>query len=202
MIETERLRLRKPTPNDFDASYTMWSDPRVTEHISGVPSTRSQTWSRLLAVIGHWTAFPYGSFVVEEAATGAFAGEIGLSHFKRDITPSIDAFPEAGWAFSPAMHGRGYATEALRGVLAWADATIRAPRIVALSGEANVASLRVAEKAGFREYDRITFNGIPARLVERTKSELFSASRAAIKPWHSARAKPCWLKPPADSPPQ
>jgi RimJ/RimL family protein N-acetyltransferase len=170
MIETERLRLRMPTPDDFDASYAMWSDPRVTEHIGGVPSTRTQTWSRLLAVIGHWTVFPYGSFVVEETATGAFAGEIGLSHYKRDITPSIDAFPEAGWAFATSMHGRGYATEALRALLAWADATIAAPRIVALIGESNLASLRVAEKAGFREYDRLTYNRIPARLFEREKT--------------------------------
>ena len=33
MIETDRLRLRRPRPEDFAASYAMWSDPRVTEHI-------------------------------------------------------------------------------------------------------------------------------------------------------------------------
>jgi RimJ/RimL family protein N-acetyltransferase len=169
LIETERLRMRRPAPRDFDASYAMWSNPRVTEHIGGTPSTRGQAWSRLLAVIGHWTAYPFGSLVVEEASTGAFVGEVGLSHYKRDITPAIDEFPEAGWAFSPAMQGRGYATEALRALLAWADATIDAPRIVALITETNGASLRVAEKSGFREYARTTFNAKPVILFERLR---------------------------------
>ena len=145
-------------------------DPRVTEHIGGTPSTRGQSWSRLLAVIGHWTAYPFGSFVVEETSTGAFVGEVGLSHYKRDITPPVDAFPEAGWVLAPAMHGRGYATEALRALLAWADGTIDAPRIVALITETStVASLRVAAKSGFREYARTTFNGKPVIMFERLR---------------------------------
>ena len=169
MIETERLRLRRPTPDDFDASYAMWSDPRVTEHIGGTPSTRGQAWSRLLAVFGHWAIYPFGSFVVEEVSSGAFVGEVGLSHFKRDITPPIDAFPEAGWALSPGMHGRGYATEALRALLSWADATIDAPRIVALITETNMASLRVAAKTGFREFTRTAFNGKQVIMFERLR---------------------------------
>jgi len=170
MIETERLRLRRVRPDDYDASYAMWSDPRVTEFIGGLPSTRQQTWMRLLGGIGHWTALPYGPLVVEEAATGTFVGEVGLFHFKRDIAPSIDEFPEAGWVCSPAMQGRGYATEAMQGVLQWADATLEAPRIVAIISEANVASIRVAEKIGFRECARTTFNGLPVLLFERVRT--------------------------------
>jgi RimJ/RimL family protein N-acetyltransferase len=180
LIETERLRLRRPTSGDFDASYAMWSDPRVTEHIGGTPSTRQQTWIRLLSMIGHWTALPYGNFVVEEASTGAFAGEVGLFNFKRDITPPIDQFPEAGWAFSPAMQGRGYATEALQALLTWADATLEAPRIVALINEANTPSLRVAKKTGFREHVRTTFNGHPVLMFERLRPVTLHAHARAL----------------------
>ena len=74
---------------------------------------------------------PFGPLIVEEATTGAFMGEVGLYHFKRDITPPIDDVPEAGWAVLPAMQGRGYATEAMRGLLQWADVRLAAPRIVA-----------------------------------------------------------------------
>jgi RimJ/RimL family protein N-acetyltransferase len=167
MIETERLRLRRPRPDDFAASHAMWSDPRVVEHLGRVPSGRQQSWTRLLTAIGHWQIHPFGPFIVEEKTTGAFAGEVGLFHFMREIAPSIDAFPEAGWGFSPAVHGRGYATEAVGAMLAWADATIAAPRIVAIIAVDNVASIRVAEKNGFREWTRTTFNDGPVVLLER-----------------------------------
>lgn len=95
----------------------MWSDPSVAQYVSGVSSTRQQSWSRLLATIGHWEMMAYGPFVVEETATSAFVGEVWLFEHKREISPSIDGIPEAGWAVTPSMQGRGYATEALRGVL-------------------------------------------------------------------------------------
>ncbi len=162
--------MRRPTPDDFDASYAMWSDPRVTQHIAnGMPSTRQQSWLRVLAAIGHWSARPYGTLVVEEASTGAFVGEVGLYHFKRDILPSIDDIPEAGWALAPAMQGRGYATEAVNAMLAWADAALDATRIVALITETNAASIGVAGKTGFREHVRTTFNAQPVIMYERQR---------------------------------
>jgi RimJ/RimL family protein N-acetyltransferase len=169
MIETERLRLRAPRPEDFDASHAMWSDLRTVEHIGGVPSTRQQSWLRILTSIGHWNTLPYGPLVAEEKTTGAFAGEVGLFHFKRSIEPSIDAFPEAGWVFSPAMQGRGYATEAVRGLLAWADVTLDAPQTVAIVTVDNIASIRVAEKVGFHEWQRTTFNDMPVVLFKRER---------------------------------
>ena len=93
MIETERLRLRPHRPEDFAASHAMWADPRVVEYISGVPSTRTQSWTRVLTGIGHWTVLPYGPLVVEEKTGGAFVGEVGLFDFKRDIVPSFDGKP-------------------------------------------------------------------------------------------------------------
>jgi RimJ/RimL family protein N-acetyltransferase len=167
VIETDRLLLRRPRASDFEASHAMWSDPSVVQYISGVPSTRPQTWARLLAAIGHWEALAYGPFVVEEAVTNAFVGELWLFEHKREIVPSIDGVPEAGWTVTPSMQGRGYATEALRGMLRWADATLNAPRTVAVISEGNLVSVRVAEKAAFREYQRTTLNAKPVILFER-----------------------------------
>lgn len=169
MIETERLRLRRPRASDFAASHAMWSDPSVAQYINGVASTRPQSWVRLMASIGHWEAMAYGPLVVEESASGAFVGEMWLFEHHREITPSIDGVPEAGWAVTPAMQGRGYATEALRGLLRWADATLSAPRTVALISEGNAISVRVAEKAAFREYQRTTLNHKPVILFERLR---------------------------------
>ncbi len=96
-------------------------------------------------------------------------GEVGLYHFKRDIVPSIDDVPEAGWALAPAMQGRGYATEAVEAMLAWADASLDATRIVALITETNAASIGVAGKTGFHEHVRTTLNAQPVIMYERLR---------------------------------
>jgi RimJ/RimL family protein N-acetyltransferase len=38
------------------------------------------------------------------------------------MQPSLGSAPEAGWVMAPRAHGKGYATEAVRAALAWADA--------------------------------------------------------------------------------
>jgi len=53
-IETARLLLRPHTVDDFLDYVTMWSDEAVVRFIGGVPSTREQTWARMLRVAGMW----------------------------------------------------------------------------------------------------------------------------------------------------
>ncbi len=102
----------------------MWADPIVTKYISGRPSTVQQTWSRLLTYVGHWNLMGFGYWAIEEKSSGDFVGEAGLADFKRDIAASMKGSPELGFALVPRVHGKGYATEAVRGVLSWADVNI------------------------------------------------------------------------------
>ncbi len=84
-IRTERLVLRGHRLDDFPDALAMWSDPDVTRFIGGVPSTEQQVWSRMLSYAGHWSLPGFGYWAVEEAASGAFIGELGFANFKRDI---------------------------------------------------------------------------------------------------------------------
>jgi RimJ/RimL family protein N-acetyltransferase len=151
---------------DLPVCAALWSDPLVTRYISGRPFTREETWARLLRYIGHWEALGYGFWAVEEKATGEFAGELGFADFQREIEPPI-AVPEAGWAFLARVHGRGYATEALRAALEWRDRHLAAPGTVCLIHPENAASLRVADKCGFRECRRTTYKDHPAVVLAR-----------------------------------
>ncbi|HEX5870568.1 MAG TPA: GNAT family protein, partial [Longimicrobium sp.] len=101
--------------------------------------------------------------------TGRFVGDMGLADFRREVTPPLGDAPEAGWVLAPWAHGRGFATEAVRAVLAWADAHLAAPRTVCLIAPENAASLHVAEKCGFREYARGTYKGEESIILQRDR---------------------------------
>jgi RimJ/RimL family protein N-acetyltransferase len=91
----------------------------------------------------------YGYWVFADRASDQLIGVGGLSYFARDI-PELEGYPEAGWALSPAHWGDGYATEAMAAVLAWSDRHLPSPEVRAIIEPSHGASLRVAEKLGFR----------------------------------------------------
>jgi RimJ/RimL family protein N-acetyltransferase len=72
-----------------------------------------------------------------------------------------------GWVLAPWAHGRGLATEAVRAVLAWSDANLPGTRTVCMIDPGNRASMRVADKCGYRVYAETTYMGDPTRLCER-----------------------------------
>jgi RimJ/RimL family protein N-acetyltransferase len=167
VLDTDRLRLRGHRIEDFPGCAAMWADAGVTRFIGGKPSTAEEAWARLLRYVGHWALLGFGFWAVEDKATGLFAGELGFADFKRDLEPSIDGQPELGWALAPRFWGQGYATEAVRAALAWGDARFGATRTVCIIDPDHTASLRVADKCGYRERARTTYKGSPTILFER-----------------------------------
>lgn len=149
-LETQRLRLRGHRLTDFEPLHAMWSDPEVTRFITGAPSTRTESWSRLLRYAGHWAHLGYGYWAVEDRATGAFIGETGLADYRRGIA-ALDGVPEAGWVFAPAAHGKGLAGEAVRAVLRWADADARFATTACIIDPDHHASRRLAGRQGYQE---------------------------------------------------
>lgn len=166
VLNTARLVLTAPALVDAAESAAMWADPVVTRFIGGTPSTASASWLRLLTYVGHWELLGYGYFAVRERDTGRFVGEAGLADFHREIDPPLGQ-PEAGFALIPWAHGRGYATEALQSVLAWADTVLRAPRTACLVAPDNAASHRVVAKCGYVRVREVHYKGGPTVVYER-----------------------------------
>jgi RimJ/RimL family protein N-acetyltransferase len=173
LVETARLRLRGHKVDDFESSVALWANEVVTRYIGGRPSTRQQTWGRLLNYAGLWAMLGYGYWAIEERVTGAFVGEIGFADFKRDIVERMRDVPEIGWVLMPSAHGKGYATEAVRAMNLWGDINLASVRTVCMITPKNVASIRVAEKCGFTEFERSSFNDQPVLLFERYRTGVF-----------------------------
>ncbi len=165
-LETERLRLRAHRNEDFEPIFAMVSDGALMQHISGA-QPREEAWRRMLTAPGCWALLGYGYWVVERREDGLLLGQAGLADYKRDMQPSIEGLPELGYVFAAHAHGQGYATEAARAVLDWADAALEAPEIVAIIGQDNIPSIRVAERAGFTAREPALYKGEPILLFRR-----------------------------------
>ena len=167
LLETARLRLRPHNLEDFTDCLAMWSDPEVTRFIGGKPLNGEEVWARILRYAGHWRMLGYGYWLIEEKSSGLFVGEMGFADFKRQIAPSFDGIPEIGWALIPWAQGKGYATEALRCAVEWGDTYFGKIATGCLINPDNSASIRVAQKGGYREFCRTFYKEHPAVVYRR-----------------------------------
>ena len=167
IIETERLILRGHRKEDFRDCADMWAHPDVVRYIGGRPFSGEEVWARLLRYVGHWQWMGYGFWAIEEKATGTFAGELGFAEVKREMEHPIQGVPEIGWVLAPRTHGQGYATEAVRAVVAWGDRHFGSARTVCLIHPDNLRSVHVAEKCGYKEIQRTTYKGQAALIFDR-----------------------------------
>lgn len=164
-LDTPRLILRPHTLADAEDCAALWADPQVTRYTLGRPSTPAESWARLLRYVGLWSLLGYGFWTLRERATGRYVGEVGFADFRRELTPAL-TLPEAGWVLAPWAQGRGFASEALRAALAWADARGMGPLCCLIDPE-NAPSLRLARQVGFHEAASVTLQDKALVLLER-----------------------------------
>ena len=72
-------------------------------------------------------------------------------------------------ALTPTMVHNLRRGEALEAALAWADAHLRAARTLCMISPDNLASVRLAERVGYRPYRRTTYRDEPVQLFERPR---------------------------------
>lgn len=168
VLETDRLVLRGFQPDDLDAMTAMWAMPEVVRYIGGTPLSREQSWTRLLRHIGMWSVMGFGFWGIIDKVSGQLIGEAGFHEMRRDIIPSIENTMEAGWGLVPAVHGCGYASEALVAMWSWAETNHGGAPVTCIIDPQNTASIRLAERHGFREFARSTYQGADITVFRKT----------------------------------
>ena len=169
ILETERLILREFRATDLDAHAATLGDAEVMRHIGGEPLSREDSWRRLAMSVGMWSLLGMGPWVVERREDGRYLGHIGFFEFERDMQPSIKGEPEMGWIFDRAAHGQGYATEAGKAALQWADEVLKPASIPAIIDLENEPSMRLAERLGFVRQPDAIYKGEPIALFRRDR---------------------------------
>jgi ribosomal-protein-alanine N-acetyltransferase len=144
-LQTARLRLRPLTVDDADFVLALLNEPSFIEHI-GDKRVRTREDARSYVELGpeaSYAAHGFGLDCVELKASGRPIGICGL--LKRDFLDDVDV----GYAFLPEYWSRGYASEAVKAVMADARERLGLNRLAALVNCNNNDSIRLLDKLGF-----------------------------------------------------
>lgn len=143
-LETQRLRLRAPSWEDYPQILQLGSNPNVMRFINNSrtqsPAEAKKDLERRIRQSNRHT----GYWITEHKEQNAFVGWMALK--KLDGTKDY----EIGYRFMEEFWGQGLATEAGRAVLTYAFESLQLPYVAAVALARNFASTRVMEKLGMQ----------------------------------------------------
>lgn len=151
MIETARLVLRPAAMDDLPWLLEHINTAEVMRYLGGEARSEERVRASLeddVAALGdpaghrRWTVFARDG--------GERLGRLGLFHLRSEAAPeALRGQREIGWMFAAHAQGRGYASEAARGVLAHAFGALGLPTVYAQTSESNGPSTRMMHRLGF-----------------------------------------------------
>jgi RimJ/RimL family protein N-acetyltransferase len=146
VLETDRLILRRLSPDDAEFILELLNDPSFLRFIGdkGVRTLDDARDYILNGPVDMYNRLGFGLYLTELKEGGAPIGICGL--IKRDSLEDVDI----GFAFLPRFCAKGYACESAAAVLAFGRSALGLNRIVAITKPDNHNSIRVLEKLGFR----------------------------------------------------
>lgn len=151
-LVTQRLVLRRSVPEDAATISAYRSDPDIHRYqgwertdAAGISAEIQAMASRAPGEPGGWVQLS-----VLEREGGRLVGDVGLS--PADGEPGV---LKIGYTMAPTSQGKGYATEAVGAMVAYAFDVLGAEVVRAYASAANLASIRVAEKVGLKLMERI-----------------------------------------------
>lgn len=151
--ETERLELRRFSPEDASGFFALNQDPEVIRYTGDVAFLDERAAREFIAKYDHYERYGFGRWSVSLKESGEYLGFCGLKY-----SPAQDEV-DLGFRFRRACWGRGIATEAGRECLRLGFERYDLQRIVGRAMAANPASLRVLEKLGMVQTNRFLQEG-------------------------------------------
>lgn len=160
LFETPSLSVRHLCRDDISALTLILSDPEVMKYsIRGV-CDEDATRKFIDWCLECYSACDIGPWALVEKGSGDLVGFCGVG------PELVDGIEEAslGYRLAREFWNRGLATEAVNGCLDYAFVQGSIQSVVVIIEPEHAASLRVSEKAGFREFIDLEFHDRPVRL--------------------------------------
>jgi ribosomal-protein-alanine N-acetyltransferase len=142
ILETERLRLRKPALEDARVIFDKYAqDPKVTKYLTWHPNkSLEETGAFLRRCLDSWDEGKSFSWAIVRKQDEELLGM---------IESRVDGHKwELGYVLACSYWGKGYMTEAVQRVIDWALQQKEIHRVWSVCDIDNTASARVMEKAG------------------------------------------------------
>jgi len=146
LIETERLRLREYTRDDFDALHAILSDPETMRHYPA-PYDEDGTRRWIDWNLDNYAKLGFGLWAAELKETGEFIGDCGITIQKIDG----ELLPEIGYHVSKGHWRHGYAKEAARAVRDWGFRNTKYDALYSYMKYTNTASRATAASIGMKK---------------------------------------------------
>ncbi len=166
VLETDRLVLRHLTLDDLDDLARIYADPEVRRFFPEGTLSRDETAEEIAWMLEvDYPRYGYGLWATVLKEDGRFIGRCGLLPWavvptdraelgleapdeRHDPTGAMEV--EIAYLLAQTHWGRGLASEAVVAIVDHGFLHHAVPRLIALIDEDNIASRRVAERAGFR----------------------------------------------------
>ena len=143
-IETDRLILRVPRPDDRPALYRMFADPEVMADLGPMKDQAATEVALAKHDADRWEGL--GFWVVERREDSAVVGFCGLK--RGDAHNPIAGEVEAGWIVDRPFWRNGYAREAILAAFAYGWTRPDVGRIVAITSAVNLKSQEMMRRLG------------------------------------------------------
>jgi RimJ/RimL family protein N-acetyltransferase len=142
-LESDRLALRRFTPDDYGWLVALYNDAEVMRYGGGVKTPEQVASVMRERILDYYDAHPgLGVWQTVERASGSPVGFHVLNNIQGESIVQVGYF-----LLKPAW-GRGYASEMARALLRYGFVDLRLPSIAAIAERDNVASHRVLTKIG------------------------------------------------------
>lgn len=175
-IETERLILRHPRAEDFDAFAAFAADEDASRYLGGA-LPRTQAWRSWCAVAGAWQVRGFSMFSVIEKATDRWVGRVG------PWMPEGWPGTEVGWGIALEAQRKGYGREAAVAAIDFAFSRLGFETVIHCIESANVPSIALATSLG----SKLLRRGVPAPLPFTATWDLYGQTHDE---WQASRGLP------------
>lgn len=168
ILETERCLLRETVEEDVPAFYKIYSEPVITAYMEDLFENPEDE----LAYTRDYREkvyefYGFGIWTVIKKDTGEIIGRAGCTYRE-----GFDD-PELGFVIGVPWQRSGYAEEVCRAILKYAKEYLGFERMQAFVKEGNEASVRLCEKLGMRETERISLTD---NYMEKAKGCAFDSA--------------------------
>lgn len=167
ICETERLIIRRLSLDDVPALAEILSDPEVMKHSVRGVCDEAATRNFIEWCLACYESNGVGPWALIDKQGFELVGFCGVGPEKVADAKEINL----GYRLARRYWNKGLATEAARAALDFAFGKKQFQSVVAIIEPEHVASLKVAEKAGFSSFEALDFYGRSVRLYRLTSEQ-------------------------------